>query len=162
MKTRYVFIRYRDYFDSLAGPEGPAWAEFSLYDTPCPPDPFRDPFFHLDCYNLRYMESEEIPDSYPASMVSRVQQSHAAFRNGAGAYMADLLFCPSGAAHYFGRPLPAGKTLLTLDLAGEKPCYAYLYLRETAPLTPDVLCSHLERLSGALFGDERHYEIGNR
>ena len=75
--------------------------------------------------------------------------------------MVDLLFYPSGASHLYGTALPVGKTLSSIILNGEKPVYAYLYLREDAPLTPDTLCKWLEKLSMALFGDEAQYKMGN-
>lgn len=159
MGARYALIRHKDYFDCLNQSEGPDWVEFNLYDTPNPVDRFHHPFFHLDCYNLRAIADTVTAEDYPEAMVSRVQKSHQVFLKGTDEYMIDLLFSESGAAYYYGRKLPAGETLFTLDLAGEKPEYAYLYLRETSPLTPEVLCRHLEKLSAALFGDEKHYEI---
>ena len=161
MKTRYIFIRCQDYFNDLNRTGNRAWAEFNLYETPNPQDPFRNAFFHFDFYNLFYLKNEIIPEEYQEKLVSQAQERHNAFLNGTEEYMVDLLFYPSGASRLYGAALPAGKTLSSITLNGEKPVYAYLYLRDDAPLTPDTLCKWLEKLSMVLFGDEAQYKMGN-
>ena len=118
-------------------------------------------FFHFDFYNLFYLKNEIIPEEYQEKLNSQAQTRHNAFLNGTEEYMVDLLFYPSGASRLYGTALPAGKTLSSIILNGEKPDYAYLYLRDDAPLTPDTLCKWLEKLSMALFGDEAQYKTGN-
>lgn len=158
-KTRYVFVRHQDYFDMLNRFESPNCVEFNLYETPNAPDPFRNAFFHFDFYNLRCMKNENVYEEYPEGIAPRAFAAHRAFLNGTDDYLVDLLFYPSSTSRYYGAPLPIGKTLMQLTQMDEKPFYVYIYLRECAPLTLDVICQWLERLSNPLFGDKAKYEF---
>ncbi|MBR3016782.1 MAG: hypothetical protein IKH57_06875 [Clostridia bacterium] len=87
-KTRNVFVRHQDYFDMLDRFESPNYEEFNLYETPNPPAPFRNAFFHFDFYNLRCMKNKNVFEEYPESIAPRAFAAHRAFLNGTDDYMA--------------------------------------------------------------------------
>lgn len=68
--------------------ESPNYEEFNLYETPNPPAPFRNAFFHFDFYNLRCMKNKNVFEEYPESIAPRAFAAHRAFLNGTDDYMA--------------------------------------------------------------------------
>lgn len=169
-KTRFIYPRHMDYWHDVFGygddPDAPCLAEFACCGKEAEDPLAFEELYHFEVVNTRGARlvfdeldrsgswSDELKRTDFERQLELLEAGEISYFIGCFYFPAEPRFL--GAA----KQLPAGKTLFDcVNQNGVPSYYAVLCVREGAPLTPDVLCAQMEKLSPALFGDQSAYRI---
>ena len=166
---RWIVPRHWDYWWDVyhlrKDDEEPCYLEFACYPHAAA-KAVVDEFFHLDLGNLTAAEAwceDEMEDweseAEKQAFIKQTQKIEA----GETDYFIYRLYYPSSPndnTSLYMNCLPKGTSLFDCkNQRGIPADYAVVFIRETKPLMPDVLCDWLEKLSPVLFGDHSVYQI---